>query len=232
MRGRTTAAILAVLALALGWAAGAGAAVGVYRNTMETDAQRGQMVKLFGERCASGGSSTAFRVFVGKATAECGYRTPVVGRDLEIAAVGRLLAQTPKPLQRKAFIALDLRADEGSRYELAVYPLQAKAQLRRISPAGKVEYLHIEKNVTTVKGLEAANQLRLQAFNVTSGPEKGSCHLFAYVGSKLVAEVVDPGAGELEGRAAGFSAGASGSAKGTTASFDDVVVRVPSPFGP
>jgi hypothetical protein len=230
MRGRTAVAIFAVLALALGWAAGAGAAVGLYRNTMETDAQRGQMVKLFGERCASGGSSAAFRIFVGKATAECGYRTPVIGRDLEIAAVGRLLGQTPKPLQRKAFIALDLRADEGSRYELAVYPLQAKAQLRRVSPEGRVEFLHIEKNVTTVKGLEEANQLRLQAFNVTSGPEKGSCHLIAYVGAKVVADVTDPGAGELEGQAAGFSVGAPGGAKGTTASFDDVVVRVPSPF--
>lgn len=230
MRLRTTVAILAVLALVLALAAVAGAAVGVYRNTMETEAQRGQMVKLFGERCARGGSNTAFRVVVGKTTAQCGYRTPVVGRDLEIAAVGRLLSQTPKPLQRKAFIALDLRADEDSRYELAVYPGQAKAQLRRVSPEGAVEYLHIEKNVTTAKGLDEANQLRLQAFNVTTGPEKGSCHLLAYVGAKLVADVIDPGAAGLEGRASGFSVGAAGSAKGATASFDDVVVRVPSPF--
>lgn len=231
MRVRTTVAILALLALALGSAAGAGAAaIGVYRNPMGTDAQRGQILKLSGNRCGRGGSDTAFRVVVGKATGECAYRTPVVGRDLEIAAVGRLLGQTPKSLQRKAFIALDLRADEGGRYQLAVYPAQGKAQLRRVSPEGQVEYLQIEKNVPTVRGLDEANQLRLQAFNVTSGPEKGSCHLLAYVGAKLVADVIDPAAGELEGRASGFSVGTSGNAKGAAASFDDVVVRVPSPF--
>jgi hypothetical protein len=217
-----------VATLALAGSAGA-AAIGVYRNNMGTDAQRGQILKLSGNRCGRGGSGTAFRIVVGKATGECAYRTPVVGRDLEIAAVGRLLSQTPKPLQRKAFIALDLRADAGGRYQLAVYPAQAKAQLRRVSP-GHVEYLQIEKNVPMVRGLGEANQLRLQAFNVTSGPEKGSCHLLAYVGAKLVADVTDSAAGELEGRASGFSVGASGNAKGAAASFDDVVIRVPSPF--
>jgi hypothetical protein len=231
MRLRKTVAITAVLAATLGLAAAAGAAaIAVYRNDMGTDAQRGQILKLTGDRCGRGGSGTAFRVVVGKATGECAYRTPVVGRDLEIAAVGRLLSQTPKPLQRKAFIALDLRADEGSRYQLAVYPAQAKAQLRKVSAEGQLEYLQIEKNVPTVRGLDEANQLRLQAFNVSSGPEKGSCHLLAYVGAKLVADVTDPAAGELEGRASGFSIGASGNAKGAVASFDDVVVRVPTPF--
>jgi hypothetical protein len=210
--------------------AAAAAPIGVYRNTMETEAQRRQIVKLFGARCKRGGSSTALRVFVGKGTGECAYRTPVIGRDLEIGTVARLLSQTPKSLQRKAFVALDLRADEGSRYQLAVFPAQAKAQLRKVTAGGKVEYLHIEKNVSTVRGLDEANQLRLQAFNVTSGAEKGSCHLLAYVGSKLVADVTDPAAGEMAGRASGFSVGASGNAKGAVASFDDVVVRVPSPF--
>lgn len=231
MRVRTTVAIFAVLAAMLGLAAGAGAAaIGLYRNTMGTDAQRGQILKLSGDRCGRGGSSTAFRIVVGKATGECVYRTPVVGRDLEIAAVGRLLGQTPKPLQRKAFIALDLRAGEGSRYQLAVYPGQGKAQLRKVAAGGQVEYLQIERNVPTVRGPDEANQLRLQAFNVTSGPERGSCHLLAFVGAKLVADVTDPAGGKLEGRASGFSVGASGNAKGAAASFDDVVVRVPSPF--
>lgn len=231
MRGRTTAVILAALAAALCTAAAASAeSIGVYRNTMESEGQRGQVRKLAGERCKSGGSSTAFRVFVGKATSECAYRTPVVGRDLEVAAVGRLLSDTPKALQRKAFLALDLRAAEGSGYQLAVYPGQAKAQLRKLSPEGGVEYLHIEKNVATVRGLDEANQLRLQAFNVISGPEKGSCHLLAYVGATVVADVTDPAAGELEGQASGFAVGAAGNAKGAVASFDDVVIRVPSPF--
>jgi hypothetical protein len=224
--------LLVVLVVALIVAASAGAAlIGIYRNNMETDAQRGQIVKLTGERCARGGSASAFKIVVGKATRECAYRTPVIGRDLEIAAVARLLSSTPKPVQRKEFLALNLRAGEdGSRYQLAVFPLQRKAQLRKVESDGSVEYLHIEKNVTTVQGADRANQLRLRAFNVASGEEKGSCHILAYVGSKLVADVTDPAAGELAGRAAGFAVGAMGNAKGASASFDDVVARVPSPF--
>jgi hypothetical protein len=211
--------------------AAAAVAIGVYRNTMDSDAQRGQILKLHGERCSRGGSDTAFKIVVGKATRECAYRTPVIGRDLEIAAVGRLLGSTPKPVQRKAFLAVDLRAGAaGDGYQLVAFPLQRKVQLRKVLADGSVEYLHIEKNVTALQGADKANQLRLRAFNVTSGPEKGSCQLLAYVGSKLVADVTDAAAGELEGRASAFAAGAGGNAKGTAASFDNVVVRVPSPF--
>jgi hypothetical protein len=232
MRLRLTAGVLAAVAATLAVAGSAGAAlIGIYRNNMETDAQRGQIVKLLGERCARGGSARAFKIVIGKATKECAYRTPVIGRDLEIAAVARLLGGAPKPVQRKSFLALDLRAGEdGSRYQLAVFPLQRKAQLRKVGADGSVEYLHIEKNVATVQGADRANQLRLRAFNVTSGPERGSCRLLAYVGAELDADVTDPATGELTGRASGFAVGAAGNAKGATASFDDVVIRVPSPF--
>jgi hypothetical protein len=224
-----TGALAAVAALALAASAGA-ALIGVYRNSMESEAQRAQIVKLSGERCGRGGSDHAVRILVGKQTAECAYRTPVVGRDLEVAAIGRLLSNTPLPVQRKAFLALNLRTGgAGAGYQLAVFPLQGKAQLRKVLSNGRVEYLHIERGVRT-KGLNKANELRLRAFNTTSGPEKGSCHILAYVGAQLVADVTDSAAGELEGRASGFSLGAVGNAKGTVGSFDDVVVRVPSPF--
>jgi hypothetical protein len=233
MKLRLTATTAAALAAPLLLVASAAAAslIGLYRNDMETEAQRGQVVKLSGERCRRGGSKTAFRIVVGKATPECAYRTPVVGRDLEIAAVARLLGSTPKPVQRKAFLALDLRAGrEGSGYRLALFPLQRKAQLRKILPDGGVRYLHVEHKLETAQGLDGANQLRLRAFNVTSGPEKGDCQVQAWVGSQLVAEVTDPAAGELPGRASGFSLGAVGNAKDAAAAFDNVVVRAPSPY--
>jgi len=167
---------------------------------------------------------------VGKRTKECAYRTPVIGRDLEVAAIARLLSNTPPPVQRKAFLTVDLRTGgAGAGYQLAVFPMQGKAQLRKVRSDGQIEYLHIEKGVRT-KGLNQANELRLRAFNVTSGPEKGSCHVLAYVGAQLVADVTDTAAGGLEGRASGFSLGAVGNAKGAMGSFDDVVIRVPSPF--
>lgn len=226
-----TAGFLVVAAAALLLTTSASAAlVGVYRNGMGTTAQRAQMIKLSGSHCARGGLGKALRVVVGKATKECAYRTPVIGRDLEIAATERLLSATPKPLQHGVFLALNLRSGGGERYQLAVYPLQRKVQLRKVLPEGGIEYLDIEKNVAQVKGLDAANELRLRAFNVTEGDEKGSCRLLGFVGGKPIVEATDKAAGELSGRASGFSVGSAKNAKGAEASFDDVVVRVPSPF--
>jgi hypothetical protein len=144
----------------------------------------------------------------------------------------RLLAkpQVPKAVQRSAYLAVDLRAGGGARYQFAVYPLQRKTQLRKIRADGTIEYLDIEKNVVGVGGAEKANQLRLRAFNVTSGDGKGNCNLLAFVGGELVSEATDEAAGELTGQASGFSLGSSKVAKGAGATVDDVVIRVPSPF--
>jgi hypothetical protein len=227
------AAVLALVVSLLAVAAAALAApVGIYRNAMGTDAQRGQIKKLSGERCDRGGADDALRITVGKRTEECALRTPVIGRDLEIAATARLLSGTPKSLRKKAFLAVNVRAGEqGAHYQLAVYPLQRKAQLRKTLPNGRTRYLEVAKGVKAIKGVNEPNDLRLRAFNVTSGPDKGSCHVLAFVGRQLVADVTDDAAGDLQGRAAAISIGASKAAKGLVGSFDDVVVRVPNPFG-
>jgi hypothetical protein len=204
--------------------------VGIYRNGMESKGQLGQIVKLSGARCARSGSNHAFLIVIGKETKECSYRTPVLGRDLEIAAVERLLSKTPKPVQRSAYLSVDLRSGGGARYQLAVYPLQDKAQLRKVRADGSIEYLDIEKEVAGIGSIDKPTELRLRAFNITEGEDKGSCHLLAFVGGKLISDVTDEGAGELSGRASGFSVGSAKNAKGAQASVDDVVVRVPSPF--
>jgi hypothetical protein len=224
-----TAAAIAAALLALAPVAGA-ALVGIYRNGMAGKGQLAQIVKLSGARCGRSGTGSALAITIGKETRECSYRTPVVGRDLEISATERLLGKTPKPVQLGAYLALDLRAGGGARYQLAVYPKQRKAQVRKVLPGGEIEYLQIEKNVAAIEGVERDNDLRLQAFNVTEGEEKGSCHILAYVGGELVADVTDPAAGELTGRASGFSVGSAKAAKGAQATVDNVVVRVPSPF--
>lgn len=233
MRVLRTAIFALLIAGMLAFASGAGAAlIGVYRNSMENKGQLAQILKLSGERCARGGSEGAFTITIGKATKECSYRTPVLGRDLEIGATMRLLSkpQVAKSVQRSMYLALDLRAGGGARYQLAVYPLQDKAQIRKVRTDGTIEYLDIEKQVAGIGGAEKPNQLRLSAFNITSGEEKGSAQLLAYVGGQLVAEANDPGAGELSGRASGFSLGSAKVAKGAGATVDDVVVRIPSPY--
>lgn len=228
-----TAIFALLIAGMLAFASGAGAdLIGIYRNPMENKGQLAQILKLSGERCARGGSEGAFTITIGKATKECSYRTPVLGRDLEIGATMSLLSRTqvPKSVQRSAYLALDLRSGGGARYQLALYPLQGKAQIRKVLADGSIEYLDIEKEVAGVGGLDKANQLRLRAFNVTSGEEKGTCQLFAYLGGKLIGEASDPTSGELTGRASGFSLGSAKVAKGAQATVDDVVVRLPSPF--
>jgi hypothetical protein len=219
-------------ATALLLCAGAGASlIGIYRSDMESDAQRAQITKLSGERCRRGGSSHAFKVVIGKRTRECMYQTPVVGRDLEVAAVERLLSGTPKQLRNKAFLAVNLRVGgAGARYQLLVFPLQRKAQLRKVFSDGRVKYLHIEKDVKGIGGINRANVLRLRAFNFTTGPEKGKCRVIAFVGSELVADSTDAGAGDLQGRASAFSVGSLANGKGIVASIDNLVVRVPNPF--
>jgi hypothetical protein len=230
MRLRSSAAFLVALCAGLLCCAVAAAAmIGIYRNSMASLAQRSQLVKLSGKTCDRAGVGGAMRIVIGKATSSCSYRTPVLGRDLEIAATERLLSGTPTALQRKAYLGLELRAGGGSKYALLVFPRQKKAQLIKVTKDG-TRYLAIAKNSKAVVGVNEANKLRLRAVNITSGPEKGQARLFAYVGNQLVGEAKDEGAGDLTGRASAVVVGTIKNGNGIVASVDDLVVRVPSPF--
>jgi hypothetical protein len=226
MRLRFAATFLAVLTAGLLIAAVSGAAmIGIYRNGMETTAQRAQLVKLAGSSCTRGGSDGALRIAIGKATDACSYRTPVLGRNLEISATERLLSGTPDPLQRKAYLALELRAGAGAKYQLLAFPLQRKVQLLKSTGEG-TEYLAIQKDVKDLMGVNKANALRLRVLKLA----KGQAQLSAYVGGVLVTEATDESAGDLTGAASSVAVGANSGAHGVIASVDDVVVRVPSPF--
>jgi hypothetical protein len=230
MRIRFAAIFATAIAVAALGAVVAGAAmIGVYRNGMETTGQRAQLIKLAGASCTRGGSEGALRVAIGKRTDSCAYRTPVIGRDLEIAATERLLSGTPKAALQKSYLALELRAGAGAKYQLLVFPLQRKAQLVKVTAAGS-EYLAIQKDLKTVMGVNKANALRLRAINVGSGPERGQAKITAFLGGVLVAEATDEATGELTGGASAVAIGAIKNADGVIGSVDDVSVRVPSPF--
>jgi hypothetical protein len=226
MRTRLTAVLLAVAAAALLASASAGAAmIGIYRNGMETTAQRAQLIKLSGASCTRGGSEGALRIAIGKGTDACSYRTPVLGRDLEISATERLLSGTPPAVQQKAYLALELRAGGGAKYQMLAFPLQRKVQLIKITAEGS-EYLAIQKDVKGLMGVNKANSLRLRVLK----PAPGQAQLSAYVGGELVSEATDEAAGDLSGAASSVAVGATKSANGVIASIDDVVVRVPVAF--
>ena len=214
-----------VVAAALVLCAGADAAmVGVYRNTLDTLTQRTEVLKVAGRSCTRAGTAGALQITVGKRTEECAYRTPVIGRNLEVAAAGRLLPDTPKAVARRAFLGRELRAGGGTRYELRVFPGQKKAQLLKFVGQGEVEYLAIEKRVAAVNGPGEANVLRLRAEG--DGPRT---KLIAHLGSEVVGEALDEGT-RIEGEFSAVSAGAPGNGRGVHADFGGIAVRVPVRF--
>jgi hypothetical protein len=213
----------------LGGSAGA-ALVGLYRNSMESDSQRGQIGKLSGDRCGRGGSPNAFRITVGKATSECAYRTPVVGRDLEIFSTARLLSGTPASIRGRVYIGLGLRDGGGGHYLLQVFPVRGTWQLRREAPGPGGGSLLDSGNSRRIEGVNDANRLGLRAFNLTGTSDPDDCRLVATVNGQRVAVVTDRDAGPLEGRLSTVLVGSTRSANGAVASFDDVLVRVPDPF--
>jgi hypothetical protein len=227
MKVRFAAATMAALAAGLLVCAVAGAEmVGIYRNGLETQPQRAELVKLFGRSCKRGGGEDSIRVLLGKKTDSCAYRTPVLGRNLELAATERILSGTPKALQRKAYVAIQLRAGGGNKYELRAFPVQRKAQLIKVSEAG-TKYLAIKKNLKAIGGINEPTVVRLR---VEKGAGDAAASITAYIGPEPVGEVTDEAAGELTGEFAAASVGANKIAEGLIGSIDDLVVRVPVTF--
>jgi hypothetical protein len=229
MRRRTWTASVAGLAAGACLAATALAApVPVYKNDMSSTGKRAGLRVLGSGRCNRGGSDVALRVRVGKRTAECAYRTPVVGRDLEIFATERLLSGTPASIRGRTFVGLGLRAGDGN-YKLEVRPAAKAWRLRRVEPGGGSRVLGAGR-APRIGGINEANEMRLRAFNLTATADPDDCRLLASVNGVQLAAVTDPAAGPLAGRFSTVSVGSTRNARGAVASFDDLIVRVPDPF--
>jgi hypothetical protein len=228
---KTKIALITLVAALVGLLASGPASaafVAIYRNALETTAQRAEVLKLAGKSCARGGGQTALKVTVGKLTEECAYRTPVVGTDLEIAATARILTGTPTAVARKAFLGLQLRAGGGGKLELRVFPGQKKVQLAKVTKEG-IHYLAIKKNVVAVKEPTMANVLRLRVVS-GGGEESATCKIGGYLGGELVIEASDEACSELSGESTALSAGAPNNGSGLIAGFEAIVVRTPVRF--
>jgi hypothetical protein len=218
--------VFAIAGLVLTGVASA-AFVAIYRNALETTAQRSEATKLAGKECTRGGAKTTLLVTVGKLTEECAYKTPVVGQDLEIAATGSISTATPPKVAKKAFLALQLRAGGGGKLELRVFPGQQKAQIARATEAG-IKYLAVAKNIVSLKEAKSV-VLRLRVIE-SAGEAAGTCKIGGYLSGEQVIEAEDPACGELEGEGTALAAGATNNGVGVIASFAAIVVRVPVRF--
>lgn len=217
------AAVLAAGALAAG-------AIGIYNNDMESGANRSELRLLAGKTCERGGSTIALKVEVGTKTEECQFATPVVGRDLEIIATGRLLSGTPTEIRKKIYIAVNLRVGGGGKYQLAVFPRIDKYTLRKDVPDSERQTLAVGQ-ARRIQGIDKANEIRLRAFPLLDTRDKDDVRLLVYINGKRFEVITDEEGGPLKGRYSTVSVGVNkGFARGAIASFDDVVVRVPSPF--
>jgi len=207
--------------------AASGAFVAIYRNALETTAQRSEVLKLSGKACSRGGGKTTLNITVGKLTEECAYKTPVVGQDLEIAATGQVNPVTPPAVAKKAFLALQLRAGGGAKLELRVFPGQKKAQIARITEEG-IKFLAVKKNIVSLQAAKAV-VLRLRAIS-GAGELAGTCKIGGYLGGELVVEAEDQACGELKGETTALAAGATNNGVGVVAGFAAIVVRTPVRF--
>jgi hypothetical protein len=221
-----TVSILAVGLVVTG--AASGAFVAIYRNALETTAQRSEILKLSGKACTRGGGQATLNITVGKLTEECAYKTPVVGQDLEIAATGSITTATPPKVAKKAFLALQQRAGGGAKLELRVFPGQKKAQLARITEEG-IKFLAVTKDITSLKEVNKPVVLRLRAVS-GAGELAATCKLGGYLAGELVVEAEDPACGELKGESTALAAGATNNGVGVVAGFAAIVVRTPVRF--
>ena len=205
-----------------------GAFVAIYRNALETTAQRSEIIKVAGKSCTRGGGQTSLKITVGKLTEECAYRTPVIGSDLEIAATGRILAGTPTAVVKKSFLGLQLRAGGGAKLELRVFPAQKKVQIAKVTEGG-IHFLAIEKNVAALKEAMKPVVLRLRVVS-GSGETAATCKVGGYLAGELVVEAEDETCSELSGETTALSAGAPNNGVGVVAGFAAIVVRTPVRF--
>jgi hypothetical protein len=207
--------------------AASGAFVAIYRNALETTAQRSEVLKLSGKACSRGGGKTTLNITIGKLTEECAYKTPVVGQDLEIAATGSINPVTPPAVAKKAFLGLQMRAGGGAKLELRVFPGQKKAQIARITEEG-IKFLAVKKSIVSLKEAQAV-VLRLRVIS-GAGELAGTCKISGYLAGELVVEAEDPACGELKGETTALSAGAPNNGVGVVAGFAAIVVRTPVRF--
>lgn len=228
---------MAALLVAVGFGSGAASAGAASNLTIYSNSLRGadgrKQVRQYGRKatCKRGGSPKAFRLKVGKATRECFYQPPVVGRDLQMTTAARLFKKTPRGVLKRAWVAVNLRqAANGSRYQFAVIPRLRRYSLRRIAPNGKMKILAYGKDTKKINPPNKANRITFRAYNGVKGQPASSARLVGVVNGKRLALVDDKQGDRMKGRDVTFSIGSKRSTRGGLGSFVNLKIAMPDPF--
>jgi hypothetical protein len=224
MRLKRTGTMLAV----------AGALVALYQFQSRGDV--GSFYKVAGANCTrKWRKHKTLGVNVGAGTNACALRSSVVadssdpGPDQEVSASVNLAAATPAKLRKKIYLGVAVRQSDTTRYELRLYPQIRKWQLVRDARGSvKPKVIAGGSGKFIRQGAGVRNDLLLRAFDYgTSGVT-----LLAKVNKKKVISQRDTGSGQPNGRRNVLTVGAKGkaSANRAVAVFDNVAIRVPTPF--
>jgi hypothetical protein len=233
-RSKTLAiGLLAAVALLMpAFAASAGASsITIYSNPLKSLSQRSEIQQKGRGVCDRRPTKAAIRFRLGKRTTECRYLVPVAGRDLEVAATGRIFPVTPRAVRSHVYLGLGLRQAAGpSRYEFAVFPSGRRYQLRRILPGGKLQVL-ARGTSAEIGGFGKANRMVFRAYNgVVADKPSYAARLVGIVNGKVIA-VADVARGNLvAGQDTSMSISSNRNATGAFGSFTGIRVRMPSPF--
>ena len=186
-------AIVAAVSLgAVLFAANAAAStITIYKNDLDTTDSRAEIHQMAPRaNCERGGSPNAFRFQLGKKARECFYKVPMAGKNLQVTAIARIFKSTPPKVLRRAYAGVSLRQNnDGSRYQLVVWPSTRRYGLRKVQPNGQIINFGSRKAGRKVKGPGKANRLTLRAFT----GQKGNTQLVGFVnGHKVAAARDDP----------------------------------------
>jgi hypothetical protein len=234
MKAKLTLALCAVAVLGGTVAAARAAEVPVAIYTIADPGDAAKFFKVKGTKCSRKAVGGAMNIKLGTGTAECAYRSSVIADstdnspNIDISANATYSAKTPSTLKNKLFVGVLTRASANEHYELRVIPAKQRWIVLR-DPAGAGAEAVLKSGPAKFIKVNPAkpNALRLRTF-VTAG----GISVIAQVNGQTVYSAVDgasqPPAGRYNELAVGSKTGAA--ASGMVGVFDDVAIRVPSPF--
>jgi hypothetical protein len=239
MRTKLTALIAASLvgSAALGAALAAQAApVTVALYSFQTAGDVAAFSKALGAKCGKKWQQNKqMSIAVRAGTNRCVFRTSVVGdstdpgSDMDVAAAVSLGGGLPGKLQKKAYAGVGARQSDTSGYELRILIGAQKWQLFR-DPRGTAPAALVKsgtgKFIRTMG--KKPNQISLQAFDGNTP----TTTVTGIVNGKAVITYTDAAADQPDGRRSVVLTGVkgTGSGSGVVGIFDNVAIKVPSPF--
>jgi hypothetical protein len=172
---------------------------------------------------------------VGAGTNSCVFSSSVAGdstdplSDMDVASAANLGAGVGKKLQKKAYVGVGARQSETSGWEFRIRPGAQTWQLFRDPKGAAPSVLLRSGKGRFIKGAgKKPNQLSLRTFDFSTP----TTTITAIINGKTVASLTDAAADSPDGRRSVVLTGVkgSGSGGGVVGIFDNVAIRVPSPF--